>query len=118
MTYITVLMRRSQEIVRSSRGHTETRVAQGQSRRFLCLVCLFLVPDVCYGQSLAQYTSTYANRRVFIQIVACGVVGGMDLAALFPRWFTIRRGSFVIAAIGICINPWRILNVSNVAELY
>ena len=35
----------------------------------------------------------------------------MDLAALFPRWFTIRRGSFVIAAIGICINPWRILNV-------
>ena len=35
----------------------------------------------------------------------------MDLAALLPRYFTIRRGSFVIAAIGICINPWRILNV-------
>ncbi len=41
----------------------------------------------------------------------------MDLAALFPRWFTIRRGSFVIAAIGICINPWRILNVITFAEL-
>ena len=47
-----------------------------------------------------------------IQVVACGVVGGMDLAALLPKYLTIRRGSFVIAIIGICINPWRILNVS------
>ena len=34
-----------------------------------------------------------------------------DLAALLPRFFDIRRGSFVVAAIGILINPWKILNV-------
>lgn len=40
----------------------------------------------------------------------------MDLAALFPKWITIRKGSFIIAVVGICINPWRILNVSHLRE--
>ncbi|KAF5326815.1 hypothetical protein D9619_004458 [Psilocybe cf. subviscida] len=51
--------------------------------------------------------------QVSVNAVACGVVGGMDLAALLPRFIDIRRGSFIIATIGICINPWRILNTAN-----
>ena len=46
-----------------------------------------------------------------MNVVACGTVGGMDLAALLPRFLDIRRGSFLVAAIGILINPWKILNV-------
>ncbi|KAI0804605.1 permease for cytosine/purines, uracil, thiamine, allantoin-domain-containing protein [Irpex lacteus] len=71
-----------------------------------------------HGSHKARAAVFFASFAFFLSqmsvtIVACGVVGGMDLAALFPRWFTIRRGSFVIAAIGICINPWRILNTAN-----
>ncbi|KAL1747881.1 permease for cytosine/purines, uracil, thiamine, allantoin-domain-containing protein [Schizophyllum fasciatum] len=51
--------------------------------------------------------------QLCVNVVACGVVGGMDLAALFPRFIDIRRGSVLVAIIGICINPWRILNTAN-----
>jgi NCS1 family nucleobase:cation symporter-1 len=73
--------------------------------------------------------SAFLLSQLCVNVVACGVVGGMDLAALLPRlvlfrrlswacsptnapsYITIRRGSFVIAIIGFAINPWRILNV-------
>ncbi|KAG1721145.1 permease for cytosine/purines, uracil, thiamine, allantoin-domain-containing protein [Suillus lakei] len=48
--------------------------------------------------------------QLSVTVVACGVVGGMDLAALCPRYIDIRRGSLIIAVIGICINPWKIMN--------
>ncbi|KAL1693530.1 permease for cytosine/purines, uracil, thiamine, allantoin-domain-containing protein [Schizophyllum commune] len=51
--------------------------------------------------------------QLCVNVVACGVVGGMDLAALCPRFINIRRGSVLVAIIGICINPWRILNTAN-----
>ncbi|KIJ46307.1 hypothetical protein M422DRAFT_226826 [Sphaerobolus stellatus SS14] len=51
--------------------------------------------------------------QLCVNVVAFGVVGGMDLAALLPRFINIRRGSFIIAIIGICINPWKILNTAN-----
>lgn len=41
----------------------------------------------------------------------------MDLAALLPRVLDIRRGSFLVAAIGILINPWKILNVRACGEV-
>lgn len=51
--------------------------------------------------------------QLSVTVVACGVVGGMDLAALCPRYIDIRRGSLIIAVIGICINPWKIMNTAN-----
>lgn len=38
-----------------------------------------------------------------------GVSGGMDFAGLIPKYINIRRGSYIIAAISIAINPWQIL---------
>lgn len=38
-----------------------------------------------------------------------GVSGGMDFAGLLPKYINIRRGSYMIAAISIAINPWQIL---------
>ncbi|GJE93540.1 NCS1 nucleoside transporter family [Phanerochaete sordida] len=55
----------------------------------------------------------FVASQLSVTVIACGVVGGMDLAALLPRYLNIRRGSFVVAIVGICINPWRILNTAN-----
>ncbi|GMF80987.1 unnamed protein product [Aspergillus oryzae] len=38
-----------------------------------------------------------------------GVSGGMDIAGLYPRYFNIRRGSYLLAAISVVINPWQII---------
>ncbi|GAA5920620.1 hypothetical protein JCM6882_003881 [Rhodosporidiobolus microsporus] len=35
---------------------------------------------------------------------------GSDLTALFPKYFTIRRGQFLCALLGVAIVPWKILS--------
>ncbi|RDB26775.1 Allantoin permease [Hypsizygus marmoreus] len=67
------------------------------------------------GARAAVFSAAFAFflAQLCVNVVACGVVGGMDLAALLPRYINIRRGSFIIAIIGICINPWKILNTAN-----
>jgi nucleobase:cation symporter-1, NCS1 family len=67
------------------------------------------------GARAAVFFAAFAFMlsQMCVNIVACGMVGGMDLAALLPRYLNIRRGTFVIAVIGICINPWKILNTAN-----
>ncbi|WPA99492.1 uncharacterized protein RHO25_004110 [Cercospora beticola] len=32
----------------------------------------------------------------------------MDLQAWAPKWLNIRRGAYIIAAIGIAVNPWQL----------
>ncbi|TRM61275.1 permease [Schizophyllum amplum] len=34
---------------------------------------------------------------------------GSDMTAMFPRYFTIRRGQFAATMLGVCIVPWKIL---------
>ncbi|THU96771.1 hypothetical protein K435DRAFT_663833 [Dendrothele bispora CBS 962.96] len=67
------------------------------------------------GARAAVFFAAFAFflSQICVNVVACGVVGGMDLAALLPRYINIRRGSFIIAVIGICINPWKIPNTAN-----
>lgn len=38
------------------------------------------------------------------------VVAGIDLAALLPRWFTIRRGAYFTLASAFIMQPWSLLN--------
>jgi NCS1 family nucleobase:cation symporter-1 len=38
------------------------------------------------------------------------VVAGIDLAALFPRWFTIRRGGYFTIVFVFVMQPWSLLN--------
>ncbi|KAE9405158.1 hypothetical protein BT96DRAFT_1015817 [Gymnopus androsaceus JB14] len=67
------------------------------------------------GARAAVFFAAFAFMlsQMCVNVVACGTVGGMDLAALLPRYLDIRRGSVLIAIIGICINPWKILNTAN-----
>jgi NCS1 family nucleobase:cation symporter-1 len=51
--------------------------------------------------AVAQFGMVVANN---------GVSAGIDLASLFPRWFTIRRGMHVMACLAFIIQPWQLLN--------
>ncbi|CAO2653150.1 Nn.00g025610.m01.CDS01 [Neocucurbitaria sp. VM-36] len=50
---------------------------------------------------VAQFGMVVANN---------GVSAGIDLASLFPRFFTIRRGMYLMAALAFIIQPWQLLN--------
>lgn len=50
---------------------------------------------------VAQFGMVVANN---------GLSAGMDLSALLPRFFTIRRGMCLMAAMAFVIQPWRLLN--------
>ena len=47
--------------------------------------------------------------QLAISVVLNSVSTGMDLAGLFPRYLNIRRGSYVMAIIGIATQPWQLL---------
>jgi len=50
---------------------------------------------------IAQFGMVVANN---------GLSAGIDLSALFPRYFTIRRGMWLMAALAFVVQPWRLLN--------
>lgn len=43
-------------------------------------------------------------------VASNSVVAGIDLAALLPRWFTVRRGGYVTVASVFLMQPWSLLN--------
>ncbi|KZT65774.1 NCS1 nucleoside transporter family protein [Daedalea quercina L-15889] len=45
-----------------------------------------------------------------ISIVLNSVSAGMDLAGLMPRYMNIRRGAYLLAAVGLASNPWQYLS--------
>lgn len=42
------------------------------------------------------------------------IAGGVDVAALLPRYINLRRGAYLILLISICVNPWQLLSTSSV----
>ncbi|PNS14447.1 Thiamine transporter isoform D [Sphaceloma murrayae] len=51
--------------------------------------------------AVAQFGMVVANN---------GLSAGMDLSALFPRFFTIRRGMLLMSALAFVVQPWQLLN--------
>lgn len=43
-------------------------------------------------------------------VASNAVVAGIDLAAIFPRWFTLRRGGYLTILFAFIMQPWRLLN--------
>jgi NCS1 family nucleobase:cation symporter-1 len=43
-------------------------------------------------------------------VVFNAVVAGIDLAALLPRYFTIRRGGYFPIALAFIMQPWQLYN--------
>lgn len=50
---------------------------------------------------VAQFGMVVANN---------GLSAGMDLSALLPRFFTIRRGMFTMSVVAFIVQPWQLLN--------
>lgn len=48
-----------------------------------------------------------------IVVASNAVVAGIDLAALLPRWFTVRRGGYVTMAFVFILQPWQLLNSAS-----
>lgn len=51
-----------------------------------------------------------AFAQVTVNIILNSVASAMDLASYSPRWLNIRRGAYIIAAVGVAVNPWQITN--------
>ncbi|KAM5352697.1 hypothetical protein ACJ41O_005419 [Fusarium nematophilum] len=73
----------------------------------------------------AEYTA--ANRAGCFFIAACfayccifssifenSLPAGNDIAALFPKYLTVRRGFFVCAVLSLAINPWYLLGSASI----
>lgn len=43
-------------------------------------------------------------------VASNSVVAGIDLAAIMPRWFTIRRGGYFTIVFAFVMQPWSLLN--------
>ncbi|KAK4938188.1 hypothetical protein LTR10_021347 [Elasticomyces elasticus] len=53
-------------------------------------------------------SASCAYAQVCVNIILNSVSAAMDLTAYSPKWINIRRGAYVIAAVGLCTNPWQI----------
>ncbi|KAB8237409.1 permease for cytosine/purines, uracil, thiamine, allantoin-domain-containing protein [Aspergillus alliaceus] len=55
----------------------------------------------------------FALAQLGTNISANSVSAGTDLTALVPRYLTIRRGSYICAAVGLAMCPWNLVSSSN-----
>lgn len=58
------------------------------------------------------------NHRLLLNVAANSISAGCDLTALFPRYLSIRRGGYIAAIIGICMNPWLLYTSSSTFSTY
>lgn len=56
--------------------------------------------------------------QLLMNVAANSISAGCDLTALFPRFINIRRGGYVAAIIGICMNPWTLFTSSSTFTTY
>ena len=54
-------------------------------------------------------TCAQLSINVLLNSVSCG----MDMAGLAPKYLNIRRGAYILAAMGLASNPWQILSSAS-----
>ncbi|KAK6464664.1 uridine permease [Scheffersomyces coipomensis] len=81
------------------------------------------------GRFLDDYTSgnragvffiglAFAIAQLGTNISANSLSFGTDVSALLPRFLNIRRGSYICAALALCICPWRLTTSSSKFTTY
>ncbi|THC96548.1 hypothetical protein EYZ11_003992 [Aspergillus tanneri] len=60
----------------------------------------------------------FALAQLGTNISANSVSAGTDMTALLPRYITIRRGSYICAAVGLAMCPWNLVSSSNQFTTY
>ncbi|PWN26047.1 NCS1 nucleoside transporter [Jaminaea rosea] len=56
----------------------------------------------------------FLSSQLGINVADNLTASGIDLASMFPRWMTIRRGAYFTALVSVLIQPWQLLNGSSV----
>jgi len=56
---------------------------------------------------------SFMLSQYLLTVSACNLIGGLDLSGVFPRWVNIRRGGFIVLAIGMIMQPWQLLSGAN-----
>ncbi|CZT50168.1 related to uracil permease [Rhynchosporium secalis] len=56
----------------------------------------------------------FAYSAVFSSIFENSLPAGNDIAALFPRYFSVRKGFFICAIVSFAINPWYLLGSASI----
>ena len=59
----------------------------------------------CFFAGLALTTSQIGSN-----VPGNALAGGVDLAAIFPRWINVRRGAYITAVLSPVVNPWQLVN--------
>ena len=81
------------------------------------------------GRFLDNYTSgnragvfliglAFALAQLGTNISANSLSFGTDVTALLPRFMSIRRGSYLCAAVALCICPWKLTSSSSMFTTY
>lgn len=63
-------------------------------------------------------SAVFTLAQLGTNIAANSISAGTDLTALIPRFFNIRRGSYLCAMIGFAMCPWKLLSSSNQFTTY
>ena len=73
--------------------------------------------DTDYSSSTRAGIACISLGFIYVQLLsnvaANSVSAGCDLTALFPRFINIRRGGYIAALVGICMNPWMLFTSSS-----
>lgn len=56
----------------------------------------------------------FAYSAIFSSIFENSLPAGNDIAALFPKYLTVRKGFFICAVISFVINPWYLLGSAGI----
>jgi NCS1 family nucleobase:cation symporter-1 len=56
----------------------------------------------------------FSYSAIFSSIFENSLPAGNDIAALFPKYLTVRKGFFICAVISFAINPWYLLGSASI----
>ncbi|KAG7894258.1 hypothetical protein KL905_000547 [Ogataea polymorpha] len=68
-------------------------------------------PSVRAGVFFASFGIISGQLWQAVLLTACST--GMDISVFAPKYINIRRGSYVMTAIGLVCQPWKLLATSN-----
>lgn len=53
-------------------------------------------------------------HQVFVNVTQNNVGAGMDLAGIFPRYISMKRGALLLLVVGVLVQPWRFLTQASI----
>lgn len=53
-------------------------------------------------------------HQVFVNVTQNNVGAGMDLAGIFPRYISMKRGALLLMILGVLIQPWRFFTQATI----